>query len=660
MSDNQKENNKDSQQDNSNDNKDPNSDNRPKLFDKASLLRIFMFAAIGTMLFNPFNTPDEDKPQTEWDDFESYVEDGVVDHVTIYNGQQKIEVEYKDGHVLYEGKVLPVADVPADAKDVTKEFLTIPDGGNADMLEDLKEHDVEHVAKPQPTGTFGTLLFTMLPMALLIGFFIWMMRRQSGGMMSLNKMDLRTQKSKVSFDDVAGVEEAKEEFQEVIDFLKNPEKYTAIGGKMPKGVLMEGPPGVGKTLLAKAVAGEAAANFVAISGSDFVEMFVGRGAAKVRELFKNARAAKPCIIFIDEIDAVGQQRSTGKGISGGNDEREQTLNAILTEMDGIGTEDQGVFVIAATNRAELLDEALVRPGRFDTRISLQLPDIKGREAILKIHSQNLRIGEDVDFVEIAKGSSGMSGADLANLMNLSARLASRKGHTEISRKVISEARDQLIMAAARKSLILSQEEKEIAAWHEAGHTIAAWFDEHADPVEKVSILPRTKSGGVTIMIPEKDVMYHSKKKLLSKLSVYMAGRYAEEKKFDDITSGASNDIEQITKIATAMVTKFGMDGNLGMLHYGPMHGHHADYLGHDKETGKEVSDAIRKLQTDMWDKMKTLLDDKWDDLNKVAEALLRDEEIDSRDLREILGPSAREQKAGTPALQPPQNGIAPA
>ena len=498
---------------------------------------------------------------------------------------------------------------------------------------------------------FANFFWTFVPVLLLIGFWVYLSRNAQaagGKIWSFGKSRARQFAGgavKITFQDVAGVDEAKEELQEVIEFLKDPHKFTRLGGKIPKGVLLIGPPGTGKTLLAKAVAGEADVPFFSISWSDFVEMFVGVGASRVRDLFEEAKRAaklggKGCIIFVDEIDAVGRQRFAGVG--GGNDEREQTLNALLVEMDGFGTQE-GVIVIAATNRPDVLDSALLRPGRFDRVIYVTEPDIIGREAILKVHAKNVKLAPEADLKLVAQRTVGFSGADLANLVNEAALLAARRGKESVTMEELGESIERVIAGPARKSRVMSAHEKEITAYHESGHALLSLLIPKAEPLHKVTILPRGMAGGYTLTAPTEDRYYKSKNELFAEITVSLGGRASEEILFNDVTTGARSDIKTATKIARRMVTEFGMSDKLGNLTLG----HRPDqiFLGRDIYEEKNYSDQtaliidqeVKRIVDDCYGRAKQALIDNRDKLTALATKLLEKEVLDVKEVKELLG-----------------------
>ena len=504
---------------------------------------------------------------------------------------------------------------------------------------------IQSAEPPQPSLLLSIVL-SLLPYIIMIGLLVFMMNRMGrggsgGGPQIFNMGKSRAKEngeniSNVTFTDVAGIDEAKQELKEVVDFLKEPEKFRKIGAKIPKGVLLLGEPGTGKTLLAKAVAGEAKVPFFSMSGSEFVEMFVGVGASRVRDLFSKARKNSPCIVFIDEIDAVGRKRGTGQG--GGNDEREQTLNQLLVEMDGFGT-DETIIVLAATNRADVLDRALTRPGRFDRQVYVDMPDIKGREEILRVHAKGKKFAPDVDFKIIAKKTAGMAGADLANILNEGAILAARAGRTEITMADLEEASEKVQMGPEKKSKIVPEEEKRIVAYHEVGHAIVGYEIGSEDRVHKITMIPRGKAGGYTLLLPEEEKSFHSKKHMLDKIATYFGGRAAEEIIFgkENITSGAGSDIYHATAIAKEIVTRFGMTDQFGPIF---LDATQEDYMFQRKyyseQTGKEVDDEIRKIITEQYSRTKNILLDNRDKLEEVTKILLEKETIMGDEFEAIM------------------------
>ena len=499
----------------------------------------------------------------------------------------------------------------------------------------------------------------LLMVALMIGFTFVIMRQAGGGgkMSQFSKANARTQPSngpKITFADVAGAEEEKEEMSEIVDFMKNPRKYQELGAKIPRGVLLLGPPGTGKTLLAKAVAGEANVPFFSISGSDFVEMFVGVGASRVRDLFDQAKKHTPSIIFIDEIDAVGRQRGTGLG--GGHDEREQTLNQLLVEMDGF-TDNQGVIVIAATNRRDILDPALLRPGRFDRQITVGYPDIKGREAILRVHTKNKKLAPDISLATIAKGTAGFTGADLANLVNEAALLAARNNRKAITQPDIEEATIKVVAGPEKKSKVVSEEEKRLTAFHEAGHAVCTFHCKTQDPVHQVSIIPRGMAGGYTMSLPEHDRSFRSKTQMEEEIIVLLGGRVAEKIVLDEISTGASNDIERATDLARSMITRYGFSEKLGPIVYG--HDNSEVFLGRDYSQGRnysenvaaEIDGEIRELIDTSYENAKQILLSHRDQLDKVAHYLMEHEKIDGEDFYKLMNGESLDDNTAAPVSE---------
>ena len=518
-----------------------------------------------------------------------------------------------------------------------------------DLVDKLSDKGVSIIASPQEDKMPSLLgiLLSWFPMLLLIGVWIFFMRQMQGGKggaMGFGRSKaklLNEAQGKVTFNDVAGVEEAKEEVEEIVEFLKDPKKFSRLGGKIPKGALLIGPPGTGKTLLAKAIAGEANVPFFSISGSDFVEMFVGVGASRVRDMFEQGKKHSPCIIFIDEIDAVG--RSRGAGLGGGNDEREQTLNQLLVEMDGFDT-NEGIILIAATNRPDVLDPALLRPGRFDRQVVVGNPDIIGREAILKVHVKKVNTGPDVKLRTIARGTPGFSGADLANLINESALLAARKNKRVVTMSDIEEAKDKVMMGAERRSMVMSEDEKKLTAYHEGGHAIVALNEEASDPIHKATIIPRGRALGMVMRLPERDQLSVTREKMHADISVAMGGRIAEEIIFghDKVTSGASSDIDMVTKMAKNMVTKYGMSTELGTIAYGE--NEEEVFLGRSvtkqqnmsEETAKKIDEEVKKIVDKGYERARKVLNEKIEDLHKIAKALLIYETLSGDEIRDLI------------------------
>jgi len=592
-----------------------------------NLVLWLIIAAVLLTVFNNFN-PQTASQQMSYSDFVSLVENGQVQRVTI------------DGLVI-EG----------ERQDGTR-FETIrPNVHDPDLMPSLIHNRVTVIGRePERQSIWTQLLVASFPILVIIAVFMFFMRQMQGGgggkgPMSFGKSKARLMSEdqiKTTFADVAGVDEAKEDVKELVEFLRDPSKFQRLGGRIPRGVLMVGPPGTGKTLLAKAIAGEAKVPFFSISGSDFVEMFVGVGASRVRDMFEQAKKQSPCIIFIDEIDAVGRHR--GAGLGGGHDEREQTLNQLLVEMDGFeGSE--GVIVIAATNRPDVLDPALLRPGRFDRQVVVNLPDIIGREQILKVHMRKVPLDDDVNAGVIARGTPGFSGADLANLVNEAALFAARAGRRVVSMAEFELAKDKIMMGAERKSMVMSEKEKRNTAYHEAGHAIVGRLMPEHDPVYKVSIIPRGRALGVTMFLPEEDRYSHSKRSLISRICSLFGGRIAEELTlgFDGVTTGASNDIKRATELARNMVTKWGLSEKLGPLMYddeseevflGRSAGHQAKV--YSPETAQRIDDEVRSIIDECYETAKQILTENFDKLHMMAEALMKYETIDAEQIDDIM------------------------
>ncbi len=528
------------------------------------------------------------------------------------------------------------------------------------LVGDLISNNVKFDVKPREEGSLlMTLLVSWGPMLLLIGVWVYFMRQMQGGgkggAFSFGKSKARMldeNNNTVTFSDVAGCDEAKEEVKEVVDFLKDPQKFQKLGGRIPRGLLLVGPPGTGKTLLAKSIAGEAKVPFFSISGSDFVEMFVGVGAARVRDMFENAKKNAPCIIFIDEIDAVGRQR--GAGLGGGNDEREQTLNQMLVEMDGFET-NLGVIVVAATNRPDILDQALLRPGRFDRQVYVTLPDIRGREQILNVHMRKVPVGQDVNAAVIARGTPGMSGADLANLCNEAALMAARRNARTVEMQDFEKAKDKIIMGPERKSMVMPEDERRNTAYHESGHALIGKLLPKCDPVHKVTIIPRGRALGVTMSLPEKDRYSYDREFMLNQISMLFGGRIAEEVFMNQMTTGASNDFERATSIARDMVTRYGMTEALGPMVYAENEGE--VFLGRSvtktnnmsEQTMEKVDSEVRRIIDEQYALARKLIEDNQDKMHAMANALLEWETIDTEQLDDIMaGKPPRPPKDWTP------------
>ncbi|MGM9568618.1 MAG: ATP-dependent zinc metalloprotease FtsH [Phascolarctobacterium sp.] len=526
-----------------------------------------------------------------------------------------------------------------------KEFSTVAPN-DSKLVEKLeKKHvDIKAELPPQPPW-WMSILSSLLPMLIIVG--LWFMLMNQGGagggkVMNFGKSRARRydeDKMKITFKDVAGAEEAKQELEEVVEFLKSPQKYNELGAKIPKGVLLYGPPGTGKTLLAKAVAGEAGVPFFSISGSDFVEMFVGVGASRVRDLFDQAKKSAPCIVFIDEIDAVGRQR--GAGLGGGHDEREQTLNQLLVEMDGFSA-NEGIIMIAATNRPDILDPALLRPGRFDRQIVVDRPDIKGRTEILKVHCKGKPVGQDVSLDVIAQRTPGFTGADLSNLVNEAALLTARRDKKVINMPEMEEAAERVIMGPERKSRVISDKEKRLTAYHEGGHTIVGMLLEHTDPVHKVTIIPRGRAGGYTLSLPKEDKYYATRSEMLDELKVLLGGRVAEALVLKEISSGASNDLQRATQLARQMICEYGMSDNIGPVTFG--HRQDQVFLGRDiardkdysEEVAAEIDKEVRAFMEDAYAATEKLLNDNIDKLHVIAQALIERETLEEEEINQLV------------------------
>ncbi|MFU8818800.1 MAG: ATP-dependent zinc metalloprotease FtsH [Desulfurivibrio sp.] len=586
------------------------------------------------MLFNLFNKPQSQVSEMSYSDFLTSVEAGAVREVLVQGNELRVEGP--------EGRVFKVF-TPTDAE----------------MIPLLRQNGVNiKVKEPDSTPWYLTILVSWFPMLLLIGVWIFFMRQmQMGGgkAMSFGKSRARLldhETSKITFKDVAGIEEAKEELSEIIDFLREPAKFTRLGGRIPKGVLLMGPPGTGKTLLAKAIAGEAQVPFFSISGSDFVEMFVGVGASRVRDLFIQGKKSAPCIIFIDEIDAVGRHR--GAGLGGGHDEREQTLNQLLVEMDGFES-NEGVIIVAATNRPDVLDPALLRPGRFDRQVVVPVPDVKGREMILHVHGQKTQIADNVDWAQIARGTPGFSGADLENMVNEAALLAARQGAEKVEMTHLEQAKDKVMMGSERRSMIITEKEKKITAYHEAGHALVAKLLPGTDPLHKVTIIPRGRALGLTQQLPLEDKYTYARSYLINNICILLGGRVAEELVFGEITTGSGNDIERATTMARKMVCEWGMSDAMGPLTFGKKEeqiflgreiSQHRDY---SESTAIQIDNEVKRLVQDANDRVHVLLKDNLDALNLVAAELLEKETLLLEDIERIIA----EANGEIPAPPPP-------
>lgn len=595
-----------------------------------NILLWVIIAIVLMTVFNSFNAPRNAAPEMAYSQFVQEMKSSNVARVTL--------TPRPDGSTVIEGRTTTGTPFRTNAP---RDIWLV-----SDLLDNQVDFQVKEAEEP---SILWSILINWFPLFILIGLWIFFMRQMQGGgggrgAMSFGKSKARMlteDQVKVNFGDVAGCEEAKEEVKELVDFLKDPSKFQKLGGKIPKGVLMVGPPGTGKTLLARAIAGEAKVPFFTISGSDFVEMFVGVGASRVRDMFEQAKKHAPCIIFIDEIDAVGRHR--GAGLGGGHDEREQTLNQLLVEMDGFEG-NEGVIVIAATNRPDVLDPALLRPGRFDRQVVVGLPDILGREQILKVHMRKVPLSEDVKPQIIARGTPGFSGADLANLVNEAALFAARANKRLVDMDDMEKAKDKIMMGAERKSMAMKEEEKKLTAYHEAGHAIVGLKVPSHDPVYKVTIIPRGRALGVTMFLPEEDRYSHSKEHLESQISSLFGGRIAEELIFgaDAVTTGASNDIERATEIARSMVTKWGLSERMGPLSYGEEEGEVflgrsvTQHKGLSDDTAHAIDEEVRAFIDRNYERAENILKEYEDKLHAMADALMKFETIDSEQIADIM------------------------
>ncbi|WP_408008893.1 ATP-dependent zinc metalloprotease FtsH [Pseudalkalibacillus sp. A8] len=600
-----------------------------RIFRNTIFYLLIFLVVVGIVSF--FNGNNNDVKQLRYDQFTEALQNGEVESLTM---QPKNQV------LVLQGKLT--------AYDDETSFTTnIPPEMSRDVLAQLEEANVEiEVKEAEGTSGWVTFFTSIIPFVIIFILFFFLLNQAQGGgsrVMNFGKSKAKLyseEKKKVTFKDVAGADEEKQELVEVVEFLKDPRKFAALGARIPKGVLLVGPPGTGKTLLAQAVAGEAGVPFFSISGSDFVEMFVGVGASRVRDLFENAKKNSPCIIFIDEIDAVGRQR--GAGLGGGHDEREQTLNQLLVEMDGFSA-NEGIIIVAATNRPDILDPALLRPGRFDRQIPVGRPDVKGREAVLKVHARNKPLAESVDIKTIAMRTPGFSGADLENLLNEAALVAARHNKKKIDMEDIDEATDRVIAGPAKKSRVISQKEKNIVAYHEAGHTIIGLVLDNAEVVHKVTIVPRGQAGGYAVTLPKEDRYFMTKPELVDKITGLLGGRVAEEITFNESSTGASNDFQRATSIARRMVTEFGMSEKLGPMQFGQGQGGNV-FLGRDIQNEQNYSDAIaheidleiQKIIKEAYDHCKEILVQHQDKLNLVAETLKEVETLDSGQIKSLF------------------------
>ena len=597
-----------------------------KFMKNVALYLLIIFVAISAIDF--FSQQQQPKVQEmHYTDFMKQVEDGQVSKV-----------------VLVENVIKGTLSDGTEFKSVMPGFPYQEDN-LVDKLQ-AKNIDIKAENPPEPPW-WSSLISSLLPIVLLAALWFFFMNQTQGGggkMMSFGRSRAKVSggdKVKVHFSDVAGADEAKQELEEVVEFLKHPKKYNELGAKIPKGVLLFGPPGTGKTLLAKAVAGEAGVPFFSISGSDFVEMFVGVGASRVRDLFDQAKKHAPCIVFIDEIDAVGRQR--GAGLGGGHDEREQTLNQMLVEMDGFAA-NEGIIIIAATNRPDILDPALLRPGRFDRQIVVDRPDVKGRLAILKVHIKGKPVDKNVDLEVLARRTPGFTGADLSNLVNEAALLAARRNKKSIFMSELEDSIERVMAGPERKSKVMSDKEKRLTAYHEGGHTLVGMLLPNADPVHKVTIIPRGRAGGYTLMLPKEDRSYATRGELLDKLKTLLAGRVAEEVVLKEISTGAQNDIQRATQMARSMIMEYGMSKHLGPIAFGDSSDHQV-FLGRDlnnqrnysEEIASDIDREVRKLITTAYEECRILLSDNIDKLHDIAAALMDKETLDAEELEEIVG-----------------------
>ena len=616
---------------------------------KMGFNQYWVFGLLGLVLFWVVINGKESQEKLSENKFVAIAKSGDIKSIDILN--RKIAeitlnadaLEKEEYEELKKGKKKLLEKGPhftyqfGDVESFTKQYQIIQENLKADNQFEVRYLDRED---------FGNILMGWLPLILIVVIFFFLMKRMSGAggpggqMFNIGKSKASlfdaTKNTKVSFDDVAGLEEAKEEVKEIVDFLKHPEKYTKLGGKIPKGALLVGPPGTGKTLLAKAVAGEANVPFFSLSGSDFVEMFVGVGAARVRDLFKQAKEKAPAIIFIDEIDAIGRSRGKGQQPGGGNDERENTLNSLLVEMDGFGT-DTGIIILAATNRPDVLDQALLRPGRFDRQISIDKPDISGREQIFKVHLKPLLLSDKVDPKKLAAQTPGFAGAEIMNVCNEAALIAARRSADKVEMQDFQDAVDRVIGGIEKKTKIISPEEKKIVAYHEAGHAITGWFLEHADPLVKVSIVPRGAAAlGYAQYLPKEQFLYQTEQ-LLDMMCMTLGGRAAEEIIFGKISTGAQNDLEKITKMAYSMVTIYGMNERVGLLSFHDPNNEYSFQKPYSDATATIIDEEVKKIVDKAYIRTKALLNERAEELEKIAQVLLEKEVIFQKDLIDLIG-----------------------
>ena len=598
-----------------------------KFFRNVSFYLLIIIIAIS--IIDYYSSKTTNKQEISYTHFLQQVQEKKVEKVTIVDNT--IRGKLKDG----------------------AEFTTVVPN-DPTLISTLRDEGVDIKAEQPPQPPWWTTIFSsILPMLLLIGVWFFIMQQTQGGgnrVMSFGKSRAKLhseEKIKVSFKDVAGADEAKQELEEVVEFLKHPKKFNDLGARIPKGVLLFGPPGTGKTLLARAVAGEAGVPFFSISGSDFVEMFVGVGASRVRDLFEQAKKNAPCIVFIDEIDAVGRQR--GAGLGGGHDEREQTLNQLLVEMDGFGV-NEGIIIIAATNRPDILDPALLRPGRFDRQVTVDRPDVKGRQEILKVHTRGKPVAKDVDLDVLARRTPGFTGADLSNLVNEAALLAARRNKKRIEMPELEEASERVVAGPERKSKVISDKERKLTAYHEAGHALVGMLLPNADPVHKVSIIPRGRAGGYTLMLPKEDRYYATRSELLDQLKTFLGGRVAEELVLKEISTGAQNDLERATDLVRKMITQWGMSENLGPITFGRRQ--EQVFLGRDiaqdrnysEEVAYTIDQEVRRLIEDAYAKTQEILRTNMAKLELMANALLERETLEAHELEELMKDGAISEK----------------
>ncbi len=616
-----------------------------------SILVYVAVIVVVVMVVNTFVSSATDPRELDLTEFEAAIADGAIAEVTIKEKSNRIEGEFKPE------KVLPNTDTSFES--------SYPDGFEENLTLQLLEAGVKVTSDSQTPSLLTVFLTSILPYVLIFGIFIFILMQLQGGgnrVMQFGKSKAKQvtrDQPKVTFKDVAGIDEAVEELEEIKDFLSAPQKFRAMGAKIPKGVLLYGPPGTGKTLLARAVAGEAGVPFFSISGSDFVEMFVGVGASRVRDLFEQAKGAAPAIVFIDEIDAVGRHR--GAGLGGGHDEREQTLNQLLVEMDGFD-QNKGVILVAASNRPDILDPALLRPGRFDRQVVVDRPDLKGRESILAVHAKGKPLADGIDLAVLARRTPGFTGADLANTINEGALLAARRGKSEIGLGELEEAIDRVIAGPERRSRVISENEKELTAYHEGGHALVGHVLPNLDPIHKVTIIPRGRAGGYTLALPVEDKYYDRRSELVDQLAYALGGRTAEEVVFGDPSTGASNDIEKATNLARKMVMEYGMSDRLGPMRYGKPQGE--VFLGRDyarqqdysDEIASRIDEEVRYLINQAHEEAREIITAHRDALDLLATALIEKETLDAAQVAEVLKdvPKWEHDESGSMRIRPPE------